>query len=99
MAKVNANYEVVYIMDPALGEEAIAAMIEKFKTLVETQGTVAAIDDWGKRRLAYPINDLMEGYYVLMTFNAAAAIPAELDRIFRITDGVMRSLIVCKDEK
>lgn len=98
MAKVNANYEVVYIMDPALGEEAIAAMIEKFKTLVETQGTVAAIDDWGKRRLAYPINDLMEGYYVLMTFTAAAAIPAELDRIFRITDGVMRSLIVCKDQ-
>ena len=98
MAKVNANYEVVYIMDPALGEEAIAAMIEKFKTLVETQGTVAAIDDWGKRRLAYPINDLMEGYYVLMTFNAAAAIPQELDRIFRITDGVMRSLIVCKDQ-
>lgn len=98
MAKVNANYEVVYIMDPALGEEAIAAMIEKFKTLVETQGTVAAIDDWGKRRLAYPINDLMEGYYVLMTFNAAAAIPQELDRIFRITDGVMRSMIVCKDQ-
>ena len=98
MAKVNSNDEVVYIMDPALGEEAIAAMIEKFKTLVETQGTVAAIDDWGKRRLAYPINDLMEGYYVLMTFNAAAAIPAELDRIFRITDGVMRSLIVCKDQ-
>lgn len=98
MAKVNANYEVVYILDPALGEEAIAAMIEKFKALVETQGTVAAIDDWGKRRLAYPINDLMEGYYVLMTFNAAAAIPAELDRIFRITDGVMRSLIVCKDQ-
>ena len=98
MAKVNANYEVVYIMDPALGEEAIAAMIEKFKALVETQGTVTAIDEWGKRRLAYPINDLMEGYYVLMTFNAAAAIPAELDRIFRITDGVMRSLIVCKDQ-
>ncbi len=51
-----------------------------------------------KRRLAYPINDLTEGYYVLMTFTAAAAIPAELDRIFRITDGVMRSLIVCKDQ-
>ena len=98
MAKVNANYEVVYIMDPALGEEAIAAMIEKFKTLVETQGTVAAIDDWGKRRLAYPINDLNEGYYVLMTFNAAAAIPHELDRLFRNNDSVMRSLIVCKDQ-
>ena len=99
MAKVNANYEVVYIMAPALGEEAIAAMIEKFKTLVETQGTVAAIDDWGKRRLAYPINDLTEGYYVLMTFNAKPEFPRELDRILRITDGVMRSLIVCKDEK
>ena len=99
MAKVNANYEVVYIMDPALGEEAIAAMIEKFKTLVETQGTVAAIDDWGKRRLAYPINDLTEGYYVLMTFSAKPEFPRELDRILRITDGVMRSLIVCKDEK
>ena len=98
MAKVNANYEVVYIMDPALGEEAIAAMIEKFKALVETQGTVAAIDDWGKRRLAYPINDLNEGYYVLMTFTAPAAFPRELDRIFRITEGVMRSMIVCKDE-
>ena len=99
MAKVNGNYEVVYILDPAMGEEAIAAMVAKFKTMAEARGTVAEVDEWGKRRLAYPINDLMEGYYVLMTFNAAAAIPAELDRIFRITDGVMRSLIVCKDEK
>ena len=97
MAKVNANYEVVYILDPALGEEAIAAMIE-FKALVETQGTVAAIDDWGKRRLAYPINDLNEGHYVLMTFTAAPALPAELDRVLKITEGVMRSMIICKDE-
>ena len=94
MAKVNANYEVVYILDPALGEEAIAAMIEKFKALVETQG----IDDWGKRRLAYPINDLNEGHYVLMTFTAAPALPAELDRVLKITEGVMRSMIICKDE-
>lgn len=94
MAKVNANYEVVYIMDPALGEEAIAAMIEKFKTLVETQGTVAAIDDWGKRRLAYPINDMNEGYYVLIEFESKPEFPHELDRIYNITDGIMRSLIV-----
>ena len=98
MAKVNANYEVVYIMDPALGEEAIAAMIEKFKTLVETQGTVADIDDWGKRRLAYPIHDLNEGHYVLMTFTAAPAPPAEPDRVLQTTEGVMRSMIICKDE-
>ena len=98
MAMVNANYEVVYIMDPALGEEAIAAMIEKFKALVETQGTVAAIDDWGKRRLAYPINDLNEGHYVLMTFTSAPELPAELDRVLKITEGVIRSMIICKDE-
>lgn len=97
MAKVNANYEVVYIMDPALGEEAIAAMIEKFKTLVETQGTVAAIDDWGKRRLAYPINDMNEGYYVLIEFESKPEFPHELDRIYNITDGIMRSLIVAQN--
>ena len=70
----------------------------RFQSVVEANGTVSEVNEWGKRRLAYPINDLMEGYYVLMTFYAAAAIPAELDRIFRITDGVMRSLIVCKDQ-
>ena len=98
MAKITANYEAVYILDPSLSEEAIASLIAKFKGVVEANGTVSEIDEWGKRRLAYSINDLMEGYYVLMTFNAAAAIPAELDRVFRITDGVMRSMIVCKDE-
>ena len=99
MAKISANYEVVYILDPAQGEEAIAANVAKFQALAEQHGcSDVVVDEWGKRRLAYPINDLMEGYYVLMTFNAAAAIPAELDRIFRITDSVMRSLIVCKDQ-
>ena len=99
MAKINANYEVVYILDPAMGEEAIAAMVAKFKTMAEARGTVAEVDEWGKRRLAYPINDLNEGYYVLMPLTADAAFPAELDRVLRITDGVMRSMIVCKDEK
>ena len=93
MAKINANYEALYILDPALGEEEITALVEKFKGVVEANGTVSEIDQWGKRRLAYPINDLNEGYYVLMTFNAAAAIPHELDRLFRINDSVMRSLI------
>ncbi len=97
MAKITANYEAVYILDPNLGEEDVAALVDKFKGVVEADGTVTEVEEWGKRRLAYPINDLMEGYYVLMTFTAAAAVPAELDRVFRITDGVMRSLIVCKD--
>ena len=86
MAKINANYE-----------EAIAAMVAKFKTLVETQGTVSEVDEWGKRRLAYPINDLNEGYYVLMTFTAEPSLPAELDRVLKITEGVMRSMNICKD--
>lgn len=98
MAKLSGNYEVVYILDPNLGEEGTAALVAKFKTLVENNGTLAEIDEWGKRRLAYPINDLNEGYYVLMTFSAKPEFPRELDRILRITDGVMRSLIVCKDE-
>ena len=98
MAKINANYEAMYILNPALTEEQTAALVAKFKGVVEADGTVTEIDEWGKRRLAYPIDDLMEGYYVLMTFTAVPAIPAELGRIFRITDGVMRSMIVCKDQ-
>ena len=98
MAKVNANYEVVIIFKPDLGEEATAALVERFKTLIEQHGTVAEVDEWGKRRLAYPIDDIPEGYYVLITFTADAAFPAELDRVMRINDNVMRSLIVCKDE-
>ena len=82
MAKLNANYEAVYILKPDLGEEGTAAMVAKFKSLVEEKATLTEIDEWGKRHLAYPIQDLNE----------------ELDRIFRITDGVMRSIIVCKDE-
>ena len=98
MAKVNGNYEVVYILDPAMSEEATAALVAKFKTMAEAHGTVKEVDEWGKRRLAYPINDLNEGYYVLMSFDSDAAFPNELARVLRITDGVMRSMIVCKDE-
>ena len=97
MPKVKGTYETIFIADLSLGEEGVAALVEKFKKVVEANGTVSEVAEWGKRRLAYPINDLMEGFYFLMTFTAAAAIPAELDRIFRITDGVMRSMIICKD--
>ena len=61
MAKISGKYEVLYVIDPTLGEEATAALVEKFKALVEANGTLTSIDEWGKRRLAYPINDLMEG--------------------------------------
>ena len=93
MAKISGKYEVLYIIDPAQGEEGIAALVEKFKALVEANGTLTSIDEWGKRRLAYPVNDLMEGYYVLMTMDAKPEFPAELDRVFKITEGILRSLI------
>ena len=98
MAILNANYEVLYIIDPSLSEEATAELVAKFKALVETKGTVNEIDEWGKRKLAYPINDIEEGYYVLMTFSAAPELPAELDRQMRINTSVMRSLITCNED-
>ena len=99
MAKITGKYESVYIISPTLSEEETAALVEKFKSLVEQGATMGAVDIWGKRRLAYPINDLNEGYYVMMTFECAPSFPAELDRVYKITDGIMRSLIICKDEK
>ncbi len=93
MAKISDKYEALYIINPTLGEEDTAALVERFKALVEAEGTLISVDEWGKRRLAYPIEDLNEGYYVLMTFEAKPEFPAELDRIFKITENVMRSLI------
>ena len=92
MAKINANYEAVYILNPSLSEEQIAALVAKFKAVVEANGTVSEVDEWGKRRLAYPINDLNEGYYVLMNFESKPEFPAELERVMKITDGVLRCL-------
>lgn len=98
MAKISAKYEILYIIDPAQGEEGIQALVEKFKAMVEQEGTLTNIDEWGKRRLAYPINDLTEGYYVLMNCEAKPELPAELDRVFGITDGILRSLITVVEE-
>ena len=92
MAKITGKYEVLYILNPALGEEGIAALVEKFKAMVEAEGTLTNVDEWGKRRLAYPLNDLPEGYYVLMNFESNPAFPAELERVMKITEGVMRCL-------
>ena len=97
MAKVSGNYEVLYVLNPTLGEEETAALVARFKELAEDRGTVSEVDEWGKRRLAYPINDLEEGYYVLMTFSSDPAFPAELDRLMRINVSVMRSIIVAKN--
>ena len=98
MAKVSAKYEVLYIINPNLAEDETAALVEKFKAMVEAEGTLTSIEEWGKRKLAYPINDMAEGYYVLMTCECKPELPAELDRVFKITEGVMRSLITAVEE-
>ena len=98
MAKISGNYEVVYIIDPALGEEAIAATVEKFKALVEQNGTLEEMEEMGKRKLAYEINYISEGYYVLVKFTSGPDFPAELDRVLGITDGILRSLITRRPE-
>jgi len=98
MAQVTANYELMYIIDVDIGEEQITAMVEKFKTLIESNGTINELEEIGKRRLAYLINDKPEGYYVLVKFTSGPQFPAELDRILKITDGIMRSLITATGE-
>lgn len=98
MAKITDSYEVLYILDPTMSEEAIAATVEKFKDLAAQHCSAVEVEEWGKRRLAYAINYKTEGYYVLMTFTGNPAFPRELDRVLGITNGVLRSLIVCKDE-
>ena len=98
MAKVSANYEVVFVVDPAQGEEAVAAVVNNFKSLIEQNSSAVEVEEWGTRKLAYPINYKNDGYYVLMSFTSEPSFPRELDRKLRINDGIMRSLIVCKGE-
>ena len=98
MAKITGKYEVLYIIDPAQGEEGIAALVNKFKAMVEAEGTLSNIDEWGKRRMAYAINDLTEGYYVLMNMEVKPEFPAELERVMKITDGILRCMVTAVEE-
>ena len=96
---VKANYETVMVISMKQGEEGIQALIEKFKALIERHATLQSVDEWGKRKLAYLINKESEGYYVLMNFESDAEFPKELDRRYQITDGVLRSLIIKKEDE
>ena len=89
------KYETIFILHPSLDEEAVKANIEKFKGVIENGGgTVENVDFWGKRKLAYEIAKVNEGFYTLINFEANTELPKELDRVFRITDGVIRHIIV-----
>ena len=90
------KYEACMIFSVAGGEETVTALKEKFATLIAENGTVENVDEWGKRKLAYLINDEAEGFYVFTTFTAAPEFPAELERIAGITEGVLRIMTVKK---
>lgn len=93
---VTNQYEAVMVFSLKDGEEAAVALSEKFKALIEENGTIESVDVWGKRRLAYLINDEADGYYVLTNFSSKPEFPAEFDRVSKITDGVLRTLIIKK---
>ena len=93
--ELTSKYETVFIVNPDLTEEAAKAMLDKFSGIItENGGNIEKVDEWGKKKLAYLIEDYSEGYYYVVTFTAAAAVPAELDRVFNITDGILRSMII-----
>lgn len=96
MAKISGNYETMVIISTKLGEEGIQAVVDKFKSMIEGNATEVEVNEWGKRKLAYSIQDETEGYYILFNFTCKPDFPAELDRVLMITDGILRSLIVAK---
>lgn len=92
------DYEVMFILDPTLDEEAKNSMIENVKSIINEDGEAGEADVWGNKKLAYQINKKKEGFYVVAPFKASTELPKELDRRLKISDAVMRHIIVCQDE-
>lgn len=99
MEKVINTYENLFIVSLANGEEAAKETVNKFTTLIANNAEIVEVADWGKRRLAYLINDEAEGYYTVVTFKTASDFPAELDRLFNIDENVMRAMTIKLDVK
>ena len=96
MAKAMENYEAVMVLSTKQGEVAIKALVEKFTGIIKANATLESVAEWGKRTLAYEIDDETEGYYVLFNFNSVPSFPMELERRMNITDGILRSLVVTR---
>jgi small subunit ribosomal protein S6 len=93
MAGIVNSYETVLVLSTKLGEEGIASTVEKFKALISANGTIDVVDEWGKRKLAYLIEKQSEGYYVLIGFKSNPEFITELNRVYNITEGVLRTAI------
>ena len=98
MPTVKGSYEAVFIFTLKNGEESVPAMVEKFKNLIEKNAEIGEVDEWGKRRLAYLIDDEADGYYVLYNFVSGPEFPMELERVGKIDENVLRSMVVRKDK-
>ena len=99
MEKKICSYETLFAVSGNLAEEDTKALVEKFVNLVKDNATDVNVNEWGKRKLAYPINYITEGYYVLVTFKSEPSFPLELERVFGITEGVLRYMTTSKIEK
>ena len=97
MENIINSYETLFITDLSNGEEATKATVNKFTGLIGSNGEIVEVNEWGKRRLAYPINDMNEGYYTIVTHKSPADFLAELDRLFNIDESIMRSMTVKLD--
>lgn len=93
MAKVKENYELMAIFNTKLGEDGIKELVEKFKSRIERHATLTSVDEWGKRKLAYAIEDETEGYYVLFNFESTPDFPVDIDRRMNLNENVLRSLV------
>ena len=99
MEKKICSYETLFAVSGNLVEEDAKAVIEKFVTLINENASDVDVNEWGKRRFAYPINYVTEGYYVLVSYKSEPSFPIELDRVFGITEGVLRYMTTTKIEK
>jgi small subunit ribosomal protein S6 len=95
--KVMNKYETIYIISPTIDEEQVKATVEKFSNLVSENGELEKVEEWGRKKLAYEVQDQKEGYYVLMNFSANPDFPSELERNFKITEDILKYLIIRRD--
>ena len=99
MEKKICSYETLFVVSGNLAEDDIKANVEKFVNLINENGTDVDVNEWGKRRLAYPINYVTEGYYVLVSYKSETSFPLELERVLGITEGILRYMTTTKIEK
>ena len=97
MEKVINSYECLFIVDTEIGDDAVRAKVDKFIERIQRNAEIVEVNEWGKRRLAYPINDKPEGYYTIVTFKSEPAYPAELERRFNIDEDILRYLVLKLD--